>query len=60
MSEAFMQSNMDAIHTFGGYGDLRECEVEGDRRDTIGGTLYSSGTSDIQRHIIASQLGVLR
>jgi alkylation response protein AidB-like acyl-CoA dehydrogenase len=27
-NEAFMQSSMDAIHTFGGYGYLRECEVE--------------------------------
>ena len=53
-NEAFMQSSMDAIHTFGGYGYLRECEVEGDMRDAIGGTLYSS-TSDSQHNMIASQ-----
>jgi amino acid adenylation domain-containing protein len=47
---------MDAIHTFEGYGYLRECEVEGDMRDAMGGTLYSS-TSDIQRNIIADQWG---
>jgi alkylation response protein AidB-like acyl-CoA dehydrogenase len=59
LSEAFLQSSMDAIRTFGGYGYLPEYGVEGDVRDAIGGTLYS-GSSDIQRNIIASQLGVLR
>jgi len=59
LSESFMQSSMDAIRTFGGYGYLPECGVESDMRDAIGGALYS-GTSDIQRNIIASQLGVLR
>ncbi len=59
LSESFMQSSMDDIRTFGGYGYTRECEIESDMRDAIGGTLYS-GTSDIQRNIIASQLGVLK
>ena len=59
LSESFMQSSMDAIRTFGGYGYLPECGVESDMRDAIGGALYS-GTSDIQRNIITSQLGVLR
>ncbi len=59
LSEMFMASSMDAVRTFGGYGYVREYGVEGDLRDAIGGTLYS-GTSDIQRNIIATQLGVLR
>ena len=59
LSEAFVQSSLDALRTYGGYGYTRDCEVERDVRDAIGGTLYS-GTSDIQRNIIASQLGVIR
>ena len=57
ISEAFVQSSTDAIRVHGGYGYLSEFEVERDLRDAIGGTLYS-GTSDIQRNIIAHHLGV--
>lgn len=57
ISEAFVQSSMDAIRIHGGYGYLTEFEVERSLRDAIGGTLYS-GTSDIQRTIIARMLGV--
>jgi alkylation response protein AidB-like acyl-CoA dehydrogenase len=59
LSEAFVQSSMDALRTYGGYGYTKDCESERDVRDAIGGTLYS-GTSDIQRNIIAGHLGVLR
>ena len=57
LSECFVQSSMDAIRTYGGYGYTTEFEVERDLRDAIGGTLYS-GTSDIQRVIIARWLGL--
>jgi alkylation response protein AidB-like acyl-CoA dehydrogenase len=57
LSECFVQSSLDAIRTFGGYGYTTEFEVERDLRDAIGGTLYS-GTSDIQRVIIARWLGL--
>ncbi|MFW6042499.1 MAG: acyl-CoA dehydrogenase family protein [Chloroflexota bacterium] len=57
LSEAFVASSMDAIRTYGGYGYMTEFEVERDLRDAIGGTLYS-GTSDIQRTIIARLLGL--
>jgi alkylation response protein AidB-like acyl-CoA dehydrogenase len=57
LSECFVQSSMDAIRTYGGYGYMTESEVERDLRDAIGGTLYS-GTSDIQRVIIARWLGL--
>jgi len=57
LSESFVQSGIDAIKTLGGYGYMTEFEVERDLRDAIGGTLYS-GTSDIQRNIIARLLGL--
>lgn len=57
LSECFVESSMDAIRTFGGYGYMTEFEVERDLRDAIGGNLYS-GTSDIQRMIIARWLGL--
>ena len=57
LSEAFTQSSLDAIRIHGGYGYSTEFEVERDLRDAIGGILYS-GTSDIQRNIIASYLGL--
>ena len=57
LSEAYVASSMDAIRTYGGYGYMTEFEVERDLRDAIGGTLYS-GTSDIQRTIIARLLGL--
>ena len=57
LSEAFAQSSLDAIRIHGGYGYTTEFEVERDFRDALGGTLYS-GTSDIQRNIICSHLGI--
>ncbi len=57
ISECFVQSSMDAVRIHGGYGYMTEFEVERDLRDAIGGTLYS-GTSDIQRNIIARLMGV--
>jgi alkylation response protein AidB-like acyl-CoA dehydrogenase len=52
VSESYVQSCLDAIRIFGGYGYLTEYEVERDLRDSIGSLLYS-GTSEIQRNIIA-------
>jgi hypothetical protein len=57
LSECFVQSSMDAIRIHGGYGYMTEFEVERDLRDSIGGTIYS-GTSDIQRVIIARMMGL--
>ena len=57
LSECFVQSSLDAIRIHGGYGYMTEFEIERDLRDSIGGTLYS-GTSDIQRVIIARMLGL--
>lgn len=57
VSECFVQTGLDAIRTMGGYGYATEQEVERDLRDAVGGTLYS-GTSDIQRNIVAKLLGL--
>jgi alkylation response protein AidB-like acyl-CoA dehydrogenase len=45
------------VRVHGGYGYTAEYEVERDLRDAVGGTLYS-GTSDIQRNIIAQLMGL--
>lgn len=57
MSESWVKSCLDAIQIHGGYGYTTEFEVERDLRDAIGGTLYS-GTSEIQKNIIARYLGL--
>jgi alkylation response protein AidB-like acyl-CoA dehydrogenase len=41
----------------GGRGYLTEFEVERDVRDAAGGVIYS-GTSDIQRQLIAKLMGL--
>lgn len=57
LSESWIQSCLDAVQIHGGYGYTTEYEVERDLRDSIGSTLYS-GTSEIQRNIIAKYLGL--
>jgi alkylation response protein AidB-like acyl-CoA dehydrogenase len=55
LSEAWVQSCLDAIQIHGGYGYTTAYELERDLRDSIGGRIYS-GTSEIQRNIIAAEL----
>lgn len=57
LSEVFVESSLDAIRTRGARGYVTEFEVERDLRDGVGGLIYS-GTSDIQRNIIARLLGL--
>ena len=57
VSEALVQSTLDAVQVYGGYGYMTDQEVERDLRDAIGSTLYS-GTSEIQRNIIARAMGL--
>lgn len=57
VSESLVQSSLDAVQVFGGYGYMTEQEVERDLRDAVGSTLYS-GTSEIQRNLIARYLGL--
>jgi hypothetical protein len=46
---------MDAIRIHGGLGYMEDTGVPRDLRDAVGGVIYS-GTSDIQRQIIATLL----
>lgn len=57
ISEAFVANSLDAIRVNGGRGYLVDHEVERDLRDAIGGVIYS-GTSDIQRNVIAALMGL--
>ncbi len=57
LSETFVESSLDAVRNHGARGYLTEYEIERDLRDSIGGLTYS-GTSDIQRNIIARMLGL--
>ncbi|MFK7959651.1 MAG: acyl-CoA dehydrogenase family protein [Phycisphaerales bacterium] len=58
IAESFVANSMDAIRIHGGKGYMSEFEVERDLRDAIGGVIYS-GTSDVQRNIIARTLGAM-
>ncbi|MFQ5534963.1 MAG: acyl-CoA dehydrogenase family protein [Sphingomonadales bacterium] len=57
VSETLVRTAMEAIQVFGGYGFLTEYEVERALRDAVGSRLYS-GTSEIQKNIIAGWLGL--
>jgi alkylation response protein AidB-like acyl-CoA dehydrogenase len=57
VSESLVQSALAAVQVHGGYGFMTEYEVERALRDAIGSTLYS-GTSEMQRNIIARWLGL--
>ncbi|TIU24423.1 MAG: acyl-CoA dehydrogenase, partial [Mesorhizobium sp.] len=57
VSESLVRTTLDVVQVFGGYGFLSEFEVERAVRDAIGSKLYS-GTSEIQRNIIAGWLGL--
>lgn len=57
ISEMFVENSLAAIRIHGGKGYLTEFGVERDLRDAMGGVIYS-GTSDIQRNVIAAMLGL--
>ena len=57
LSESYVESSLDTIRVFGGSGYLTETGIERGLRDAIGGVIYA-GTSDIQKNIIASHLGL--
>jgi alkylation response protein AidB-like acyl-CoA dehydrogenase len=57
VSESLLTSAIDTVRVFGGYGLMTEYGIESVVRDSVAGTVYS-GTSDIQRNIIARWLGV--
>ena len=57
LSESLVKSCLDSIQIYGGYGYSTEYELERDLRDSIASTIYS-GTSEIQKNIIARYLGL--
>ena len=57
VSETLLRTALDAVQLHGGYGFMKEYEVERALRDAIGATIYS-GTSEMQRNIIARWLGL--
>ncbi len=57
VSEALVATATDVMQIFGGYGYTAEYEVERAVRDAFGAKLYS-GTSEVQRNIIAGWLGL--
>lgn len=57
LSEAYLRSSLDAVQVHGGYGFTAEYELEREVRDAVGGRIYS-GTSEIQKQIIARELGL--
>jgi len=59
VSEAAVDSALDAVRIFGAEGYTQAAGIEIELRDAVGGLAYS-GTSDIQRNIVAGLLGVDR
>ncbi|NEP57543.1 MAG: acyl-CoA dehydrogenase [Symploca sp. SIO2G7] len=57
ISEAWVQSALEAIEIHGAHGYLTNTELERELRDAIGSKFYS-GTSEIQRVVIAKFLGL--
>ena len=57
VSESLVQTALETVQLLGGYGFMVEYEAERALRDAVGSTLYS-GTSEMQRNIIASWLGL--
>jgi alkylation response protein AidB-like acyl-CoA dehydrogenase len=57
VSEALVETARDAVQIFGGYGYTTEYQIERALRDAVSATIYS-GTSEVQRSIIAAWLGL--
>lgn len=57
ISEAAVQNSLDAVQVFGAVGYSSELGVERMVRDSVPSTIFS-GTSEVQRNLIASRLGL--
>jgi alkylation response protein AidB-like acyl-CoA dehydrogenase len=57
VGESLVQSALATVQIHGGYGFMTEYEVERALRDAVGSTIYS-GTSEMQRNIIARWMGL--
>ncbi|MEW1583176.1 acyl-CoA dehydrogenase family protein [Streptomyces microflavus] len=56
-SESAVESFLDAMQVYGGLGYTTETDIERNLRDALG-TRISSGTSDMQRLVMADKLGL--
>ena len=52
-----VENAYETLRVLGGYGYMQEYEVERALRDGVASVLYS-GTSDIQRNVVAAWLGL--
>jgi alkylation response protein AidB-like acyl-CoA dehydrogenase len=57
VSESLVRAALDTLQIHGGQGLLTDVEIERRLRDAAGSTIYS-GTSEIQRNLIAGMLGL--
>ncbi|MCZ7416215.1 MULTISPECIES: acyl-CoA dehydrogenase family protein [unclassified Streptomyces] len=57
VSEGVVTAALDAVRLFGGRGYLRAGRIEAALRDAVPAVIFS-GTSDIQRELIARELGI--
>lgn len=57
LSECWIRCCEDAMQIHGGYGYVTEGEIEREMRDALASRIYS-GTTEIQRNLIASLLGL--
>jgi hypothetical protein len=57
LAESFVANSLDAIRIHGARGYMSDTGVHQDLRDAMAGVIYS-GTSDIQRNIIARLMGL--
>jgi alkylation response protein AidB-like acyl-CoA dehydrogenase len=57
VSESLKEAALTAVQIHGSYGYMAEMGIEKEVRDSVAATIYS-GTSEIQRNIIARFLGL--
>ncbi len=57
VSNSVKEFMLQAMQIYGGYGYIKEYGIEQEVRDALAATIYS-GTSEIQKNIIASNLGI--
>jgi L-prolyl-PCP dehydrogenase len=57
LSESAVQSSLDSVHVHGAYGYMSDAGVERRVRDALGSRIYS-GTSEMQRNIVAHEMGL--
>ena len=57
ISDSWVKCCEDALQIHGGYGYMTESGLERELRDALGSRIYS-GTSEIQRNLVAALLGL--